>query len=85
MNIEIDGLKVAIDQAKASDWHTFSLLRKANGKSEFEQFDILMELVEYITDQTEESIVAHLGGDSAQASEVIALVSQIIKAATPKN
>ena len=85
MNTNIDGLKVEIDPAKASDWHAFSLLRQANGKSQFEQFDVLMELVEYITDQTEDSIVAHLGGDTAQAAEVVALVSRIIQAATPKN
>ena len=85
MKVEIDGLKVEIDQAKASDWHAFSLLRKANGKDEFEQFGALMELVEYITDTDEDAIVAHLGGETAQAADVIALVSKIIKAATPKN
>ena len=85
MKVEISGLNVSIDEAKASDWHTFSLLRKANGKGEFEQFDILMELVEYISDQTEESLVAACGGEGAQAADVIALVSQIIQAATPKN
>jgi len=83
--VEIDGLKVEVDSKKASDWHAFSLLRKANGADQFEQLAVLMELIEYITDQTEESIVAHLGGDTAQAADVIALVSGIIKAATPKN
>ena len=85
MKKTIDGLKVEIDQAKASDWHSFSLLRNANGKDQFEQFAVLMELIEYITDQDEASIVEHCGGDTAQASEVIALVSKIIQAATPKN
>lgn len=85
MEIEIDGLKVSIDQGKASDWHSFSLLRKANGASQFDQLACLMELVEYISDQTEDSIVAHLGGDTAQAVDVIAFVSKVIQAATPKN
>lgn len=85
MKVEIDGLKVSIDQAKAADWHAFSLLRKANGLGQFEQLEVLMELVGYITDADEDKIVAHLGGDTAQASDVIAMVSKIIQAATPKN
>lgn len=85
MKKTIKGLKVDIDQAKASDWHSFSLLRKANEKSQFEQLAVLLELIEYITDVDEAKIVEHLGGDTAQASDVIALVSEIIQAATPKN
>ena len=85
MKKTIDGLAVNIDQAKASDWHAFSLLRKANGKSQFDQLAVLLELIEYITDVDEDIIVEHLGGDTAQASDVIALVSKIIQAATPKN
>ena len=85
MKKTIKGLKVEIDQAKASDWHSFSLLRKANKADQFDQLAVLLELIEYITDVDEASIVEHLGGDTAQASDVIALVSEIIKAATPKN
>lgn len=85
MKVEIDGLKVNIDQKKASDWHSFSLLRKANGESQFDQLAVLLELIEYITDTDEGKIVEHLGGDTAQAADVIALVSKIIQAATPKN
>lgn len=85
MKVEIDGLEVTIDQAKAADWHSFSLLRKANGLGQFEQLEVLMELVGYITDADEGKIVVHLGGDTAQAADVIAMVSKIIQAATPKN
>ena len=85
MKKTINGLKVEIDQAKAPDWHSFSLLRKANNADQFDQLAVLLELIEYITDVDEARIVEHLGGDTAQASEVIALVSEIIKAATPKN
>ena len=85
MKRTIDGLAVNIDQTKASDWHSFSLLRKANGESQFDQLAVLLELIEYITDTDEEKIVEHLGGDTAQAADVIALVSKIIQAATPKN
>lgn len=85
MKKTIQGLKVDIDQAKASDWHSFSLLRKANNASQFDQLAVLLELIEYITDVDEARIVEHLGGDTAQASDVIALVSEIIQAATPKN
>lgn len=85
MKATIDGLKVNVDQAKASDWHSFSLLRKANEKSQFDQLAVLLELIEYITDVNEDIIVEHLGGDTAQAADVIALVSKIIQAATPKN
>lgn len=85
MKATIDGLNVNIDQKKASDWHSFSLLRKASGESQFEQLAVLLELIEYITDVDEDIIVEHLGGDTAQAADVIALVSKIIQAATPKN
>lgn len=85
MKKTIKGLKVDIDQAKASDWHSFSLLRKANNASQFDQLAVLLELIEYITDVDEARIVEHLGGDTAQASDIIALVSEIIQAATPKN
>lgn len=85
MKRTIDGLAVNIDQTKASDWHSFSLLRKANGESQFDQLAVLLELIEYITDVDEGKIVEHLGGDTAQAADVIALVSKIIQAATPKN
>lgn len=85
MKATIDGLKVNIDPKKASDWHSFSLLRKASGESQFEQLAVLLELIEYITDVDEAKIVEHLGGDTAQAADVIALVSKIIQAATPKN
>ena len=85
MKKTIKGLKVDIDQAKASDWHSFSLLRKANNADQFDQLAVLLELIEYITDVNEDIIVEHLGGDTAQAADVIALVSKIIQAATPKN
>ena len=85
MKASIHGPTVEIDTGKAADWHTFTLLRKANDLDQFGQFAVLMDIIEYITDQTEQSIVEHCGGDTAQASDVIALVSDIIKAATPKN
>lgn len=85
MKKTIDGLEVKVDTKRAADWHAFSLIRKASGADQFGQLAILLELVEYITDQTEESIVAHLGGDTAQAADVLSMVSKIIQAATPKN
>lgn len=85
MKKTIDGLEVKVDTKRAADWHAFSLIRKASGADQLGQLAILLELVEYITDQTEESIVAHLGGDTAQAADVLSMVSKIIQAATPKN
>ncbi len=85
MKVEIDGLEVKVDTTRASDWHAFSLIRKASGEDQFGQLAVLLELVEYITDQTEDTIVAHLGGDTAKAADVLSMVSNIIKAATPKN
>lgn len=85
MKRTIDGLKVEIDQAKASDWHMFSILRKADGASSNEQIAIMFEAIEYMTDQTEQSIVEHLGGDTAQAADVLGIANRIIQAATSKN
>ena len=50
-----------------------------------EQLDILFEFVEYVTDQTQESIIAHLGGDTAQVKDVVSMLSKLVEAATPKN
>lgn len=83
--VDIDGLKVEIDQAKASDWHMFNILRKADGASSNEQIAIMFEAIEYMTDQTEQSIVEHLGGDTAQAADVLGIANRIIQAATSKN
>ena len=83
--VEIDGLKVEVDTKKASDWHAFNLIRKAQGANQLDQLSVLFEFVEYVTDQTEESIIAHLGGDTAQVADVVALVAKIVSAATPKN
>lgn len=83
--VTVDGLAVEIDDAKASDWHTLSILRKLDGASMYAQLAVMVELVEYVTDQTENSIVGHLGGDTAQASEVVELLAKIVEAATPKN
>lgn len=83
--IEIDGLAVKIDEGKASDWHMLGILRRMRGASEYDQLDILFEAIEYMTDQSEESIVGHLGGDTAQVQDVISLASNIIGAASGKN
>ncbi|MBR3326770.1 MAG: hypothetical protein IKG22_05545 [Atopobiaceae bacterium] len=85
MKVEIDGLQVEIDQTKASDWHMFSILRKTDGASSNEQIAIMFEAIEYMTDQTEQSIVEHLGGDTAQAADVLNIANRIIQAATSKN
>ena len=81
----IDGLAVAIDAAKMSDWYTFRILREADGAGQYKLVDAMFKVIEHATDQTEESIIAHLGGDSAQAADVIDLCGKIIQAATPKN
>jgi hypothetical protein len=45
----------------------------------------MLEFIGYVTDQTEESIIEHLGGDTAQVADVVSLVAKIVSAATPKN
>ena len=83
--VVIDGLAVTVDRAKMSDWHTFRILREADGAGQYAQVEAMFKVIEHATDQTEESIVAHLGGESAQAADVIALCTKIIEAAAPKN
>ena len=85
MKKTIDGLTVNIDERKASDWHAFQLVRKANSASQLDQMAVMFEFLEYVTDQTEQSIIEHLGGDTAQVNEVVALVAKIVKEVTPKN
>lgn len=82
---DIDGLQVEVNQERASDWHAFNLIRKASTAPQMEQLDIMFEFVEYVTDQTEESIISHLGGETAQVADVVSLLSKIVSAATPKN
>lgn len=81
----IDGLAVHIDRERMSDWSTFRILREADGKGQYAMVDAMFKVIEHATDQTEESIVAHLGGDGAQAADVIALCTKIIEEAAPKN
>jgi len=83
--VEIDGLKVEVDSRKASDWHAFNLIRKAQDANQFDQLSVMLEFIGYVTDQTEESIIEHLGGDTAQVADVVSLVAKIVSAATPKN
>lgn len=85
MNVEIDGLQVEVNQERASDWHAFNLIRKAGTVGQMEQIDILFEFVEYVTDQTQDTIIAHLGGDTAQVKDVVSMLSKLVEAATPKN
>lgn len=54
----IDGLAVAIDSAKMSDWYTFRILREADGKGQYAMVDAMFKVIEHATDQTEESIIA---------------------------
>ena len=81
----IDGLEIEFDEAKASDWHMFNILRKSDGANQYEQVSLLFEAIEYMTDQTEQSIVAHLGGDEAQVADVIKFTAKVIEEATSKN
>ena len=83
--VTIDGLAVRIDPVKLADWHTFSIIRRMQGAGQFQQLEAMFEIIEYATDQTEASIIAHLGGETAKAEDVIAIASKIIEAATPKN
>lgn len=83
--VTIDGLPVRIDREKMSDWKTFSILRKADGQGQYAVVDAMLAVIEHATDQTEESIVAHCGGEDAQAADVLELCSKIIKEAAPKN
>lgn len=83
--VTIDGLAVRIDKAKLADWHTFSIIRKMQGAGQFAQLEAMFEIIEYATDQSEASIIAHLGGDTAKAEDVMNLAAKIVQAATPKN
>ena len=85
MKKKIDGLTVTIDEQKASDWHAFQLVRKANSANQIDQMAVMFEFIGYVTDQDEQSIIEHLGGDTAQVQDVVALVSKIVAAVTPKN
>lgn len=83
--VEVGGLAVRIYPERAADWHTFGIIRRVGDMTQFEQLDAMFEIIAHCTDQTEQSIVSHLGGETAKADEVIALAIEIIQAATGKN
>lgn len=84
--LEIEGLKVTIDTEKTGSWQAFKLLRKSfEADSDLEQFDVMIKLMEFATDQTEDSIVEFCGGDNAQFLDVVKIVSQIVAGCYPKN
>lgn len=83
--IEVDGLEIAVDRAKLEDWHALSIIRRIHKADQFGQADLIFELIGYVTDQTEETIVAHLGGDSVSAQAVVDFIGKVFEAAAPKN
>lgn len=81
----IDGLAVRIFPERMSDWHTFGIIRRMQGADNYTQLDAMFELIAHVSDQTEATIVEHLGGDTAKAEDVVGLAIKIVEAANPKN
>ena len=84
--VEVEGITVHVDTVKTGSWEAFKLLRKARqAEDELSQFDVMVELMAYATDQSEETVVGHLGGEAAQMVDVVRIVSQIVSECYPKN
>lgn len=84
--LDIEGLTVQVDTVKTGSWEAFKLLRKAReATDDLDQFDAMLSLMEFATDQTEETIVEHCGGADAQFIEVVRIISLIVAGCYPKN
>lgn len=84
--IDVDGMAVTVYPQKANSWRAYRILRDAMGaEADMDKFDAMLALVEFATDVDEEAIIAHCGGDEAQAPDVVRMVSEILAGCFPKN
>lgn len=84
--VNVEGIDVTVDTVKAGSWDAFKLFRKAHeADDELAQFDVMVELMTYTTDQDEASIVEAMGGADAQYMDVVRVVSLIVSECYPKN
>ena len=84
--IEVEGMTITVDTVKTGSWGAFQLLKKARQETdELDQYQALVELIEYATDTTEAEVVEHLGGDNAQFLEVVRVMATIAGEIYPKN
>lgn len=85
--IEVQGVTVNVDDAKRGTYKTMKLcgILSNPDAQPFERAAAVFELVEYISDTTEEAIVELCGGDYADAGEVMSFALAVISGAVSKN
>lgn len=85
--LNVEDMEFDVDKNYLASWAFMESLRKLNDKDAdaFEKLDVSFAVIDGATGVTKEQIIDACGGETAPASDVIALVAQIIKAVTPKN
>lgn len=74
----VDGFRLRVDLVKAASWTAFRKSGRIDYKNPtFDIIDKVFDLIEYVSDATEESIVAFCGGDDAARDDVLRLAVKI--------
>lgn len=85
--LDIDGLTVHIDTEICQGWTAYRLMCQFADKEQItaQTLPLIVEFVELVSDVDEAAIVEHCGGVKASMQDVMAVMSQIIQEAAPKN
>lgn len=84
--VEVDGMEVTVYTERINTWKAFRLMRRIGTTFDVDSAFAMFEFLEYVTDATEDAIVAHLGGDEKSTIvEVATFASKILAECAPKN
>lgn len=83
--VDVGGLSVSIDDAKARSWQAFRLVSRITSDVTPETVDAIMGFLAMATDVDEARLVEHCGGESASIEQVLELAARILEACYPKN
>lgn len=85
--VTVRGRTIRTYPHKLRQWRVFKLIGELDDEdvSEFVKAEKACELLEIITDVKADDIIEELGGDEADAFDVLQLVLEIIQAVAPKN
>ena len=84
--IEVNGVEFDILTERLNSWKAFQIMRDARAtEDDYERTSALMEVTCYITGLDESEFIDKCGGADTSIMDVFKFVSEIIKAAYPKN
>lgn len=82
--IEVDGIKVSINQERAKSWKAFRMMERTQSGDAAQAIGAMLDLVEFVTDCNEKKILEHLGED-ASTEDVLRVIAAIFAEIVPKN